>query len=40
VDKDYDNFKVVVVWDDVLGQGRDTVTLTYRIHKPVPRDDL
>jgi type II secretory pathway pseudopilin PulG len=33
-------FTVVVVWDDVLGQGKDTVTLTYRIYPPVQRDDI
>ncbi len=25
------NFKVVVSWDDVLGQGTDTVTMNYRL---------
>lgn len=35
-----DNFTVVVVWDDALGQGKDTVTLNYRIHPKVDRDDL
>ncbi len=35
-----DTFTVVVVWDDALGQGKDTVTLTYRLHPPVERDDI
>jgi type II secretory pathway pseudopilin PulG len=30
-----DTFVVVVTWDDVLGQGPDTVTLSYRTH-PTP----
>ena len=30
-----DTFVVVVTWDDVLGQGRDSVTLSSRIH-PTP----
>jgi len=31
----YDKFTVRVAWDDVLGDGLDTVTLVYKIHKPV-----
>lgn len=27
-----DTFTVQVVWDDVLGQGQDNVTLVYRVH--------
>ena len=30
-----DNFQVQAAWDDVLGQGQDTVTLIYRLHKPL-----
>ena len=37
---DNDKFTIVVVWDDALGQGRDTVTLTYRIHPQVQRNDI
>lgn len=35
-----DRFTVVVVWDDALGQGKDTVTLNYRIHPWIDRNDL
>jgi prepilin-type N-terminal cleavage/methylation domain-containing protein len=28
-------FTVHVLWDDILGQGQDSVTLTYRLQKPV-----
>lgn len=31
----HDKFTIRVAWDDVLGDGQDTVTLVYRIHKPV-----
>lgn len=27
-----DNFTVTAVWDDVQGQGKDTVTIVYRVH--------
>ncbi len=27
-----DTFTVQVIWDDVLGQGQDSVTLVYRVH--------
>jgi prepilin-type N-terminal cleavage/methylation domain-containing protein len=29
-----DTFTVRAVWDDVSGQGQDTVTMAYKIHKP------
>jgi type II secretory pathway pseudopilin PulG len=29
-----DNFIAQASWDDVLGDGRDTVTLVYRLHQP------
>jgi prepilin-type N-terminal cleavage/methylation domain-containing protein len=31
-----DTFTVRVTWDDVLGQGRDSVTLSYRVHQDSP----
>lgn len=37
---DNDQFTVVVVWADVLGEGNDTVTMHYRIHPVWERDDL
>lgn len=33
-------FNIVVVWDDVMGEGRDTVNLSYRIYPKVERDDI
>lgn len=34
-DPTFSSFTAVASWDDIGGQGKDTVTLVYRIHKPL-----